>query len=149
MNDLLVSGHVRFKEMPFLLKYLFFPVSLLGILFAVSSLIPFGQFEIDGKAVSYSEWWSSGAGLRFTVTGFLLFISGIGFFLKKRWACVTFLAALVVALLWEARGLSIEYMFGVGFWITILGWYFFFKKSMRSYFGLNEAGEDAQRWKLP
>lgn len=67
MNDFLFFVHFRFKEMPLLLKYLFFPISLLGILFAVSSLIPFGQFEIDGRAASYYEWWSSGGGLWFTV----------------------------------------------------------------------------------
>ena len=127
--------------MPFLLKYLFFPISLLGILFAISSLIPFGQFEIDGKAVSYSEWWSSGSGSRFTVTGLFLFLSGIGFLLRKRWACVTFLAALIVTLLWDSQALSIEYLFGIAFWTAILGWYLFFKKTVRSYFGLNPAVE--------
>ena len=125
--------------MPVLLRFLFFPYSLLvGISFPVFSLIPSAEFTINEKQVSHSEWWTSGAGPLSTIIGILLLISAIGFFLKKRFARITFLAPwlilLIVALVQGYEKLTIVGVFLLGIWMSLLIWYFFFKKSVQDYF---------------
>ena len=139
MNDFLLAVYFRFKEMPFLLRFFFFPYSLLvGIAAPVLSLIPSVEVTINEKQVSHSEWWTSGAGPLSTIIGILLLISAIGFFLKKRFARITFLAPwlilLIVALVQGYEKLTIVGVFLLGIWMSLLIWYFFFKKSVQDYF---------------
>ena len=139
MNDWLLLVYFRFKEMPFLLRFFFFPYSLLGgILFPLLSLIPSAEFTINEKQVSYSEWWTSGAGPLSIIIGILLLVSVIGFFRKKRFARITFLAPwvilLIVALVQGYEALTIVGVFVLGIWMLLLVWYFFFTKSVQDYF---------------
>lgn len=140
MNNLLLSVYFRFKEMPLLLRFVFFPLSLIeGIGFTICSFIPFAEFKIEEKQVSWSEWWTSGAGPLSTIIGILLLISAIGFFQKKRFARITFLAPwailFIVAIVQEHEALTIQGAFVLGIWMVFLVWYFFFKKSVKHYFG--------------
>jgi hypothetical protein len=143
MQTALRSIFSRWKEMPLFLRYLLFPYSLIGsILFIDGAFVPIVEFELKGKQVSWFDWWITGAGPLFVVIGFLLFISAFGFFRKKRYARLTFLSVFVVALLF-IRLFEVPTMTGM---ITMMilflfvGWYLFFKKSVRSYFEANEKG---------
>lgn len=147
MSAALHSVFVRFKEMPLFLRYFLFPYCLIGsILFIEGSFIPIMEFEIKGKRVSWSEWWSAGAGPLFVVIGLLLFISAIGFYNKKRNARLTFLSVFVVALpfVWQFEVPTGEGVVVLGILFLIVVWYFFLKKSVRNYFGLNEKSEGAR-----
>ena len=141
---------VRFKEMPCALKFIFFPYCLIGgIVFIVTSFIPSVKFEIEGKQVSWSAWWTSGAGPLFTLIGVLLLISAIGFYNKKRHARLAFLAVFVVALLfiWQFEVPTMRGIIIMGILFLVVGWYFFLKKNVRDYFGVNKRERAVSRGK--
>jgi len=145
MNKVALA-YVRFKEMPLSLRFFFFPYSLIGgIVFTVVSFIPSVAFEIEGQQVPWSEWWTSGAGPLFVVIGLLLFISAVGFYKKNRHARLTFLSVFVVALLfiWHFEVPTKGGLIVTGILFLIVVWYFFLKKSVRNYFGLNGKREEA------
>jgi len=146
MSAALHSVFVRLKEMPLFLRFFVFPYCLIGsILFIEGSFIPIVEFEIKGTQVSWSAWWAAGAGPLFVVIGLLLFISAIGFYKKNRHARLTFLSVFVVALLfiWQFEVPTREGVVVLGILFLIVVWYFFLKKSVRNYFGLNEKREGA------
>jgi hypothetical protein len=137
------SIFVRLKEMPPFLRFVLFPYSLIGsILFIDGSFVPIVEFELKGKQVSWFDWWVAGAGPLFVVIGFLLFISAYGFYGKKRYARLTFLAVFVVALLFirQFEEPTMAGMMIMGILFIIVGWYLFLKKSVRLYFESNEKG---------
>jgi hypothetical protein len=143
MNNAPPSAFFRFKEMPLLLRLVLFPYSLIGsIIFIGGSFIPIVEFEIEGKQVSWSEWWTSGAGPLFTIIGVLLGISAIGFYRKKSLARLTFFSAFAVALLFVGafEVPTLKGMIVIGVLSLLLGWYFFLKKSVRHYFALDKKG---------
>lgn len=82
--------------MPLLLRFIFI-VSIGGIFLAVFSVFNINSYQINGQGVTYKEVWSSGLGLSMTITGLVLFISGIGIFRKKKWARITFLSTVFMA----------------------------------------------------
>jgi len=137
-------AYCRFKEMPFSLRFFFFPYSLIGgMVFTLTSFIPSVEFEIEGKQVSWSEWWTSGAAPLFNIIGVLLVISAIGFYRKNRFARITFVSAFIVALLFIGK-FETPTKGGVivaGILFLFVGWYFFLKKSMRNYLGWNKKRE--------
>ena len=146
MNTALRSVFVRFKEMPLFLRFVLFPYCWIGsILFIDGSFVPILEYEIKGKQVSWTEWWAAGAGPLFVIIGLLLFISAIGFYKKNRHARLTFLSVFVVALLfiWQFEEPSRGIVIVIGILFLIMIWYFFLKKSVRYYFGLNEKTEGA------
>ena len=133
----------RLKEMPLFLRFLLFPYSLIGsILFIDGAFVPIVEFEIKGKQVSWFDWWVAGAGPLFVIIGFLLFISAYGFYGKKRYARLTFLAVFCVALLFirQFEEPTMTGMLIMGTLFLVVGWYLFFKKSVRLYFGEKEGG---------
>jgi hypothetical protein len=134
----------RLKEMPLFLRFVLFPYSLIGsILFIDGSFVPIVEFELKGKQVSWFDWWIAGAGPLFVVIGFLLFISAYGFYGKKRYARLTFLAVFVVALLF-IRQFEMPTKIGMiimGILFLVVGWYLFFKKNVRFYFESSEKGQ--------
>lgn len=137
MTNAPLSVFFRFKEMPVFLRFFLFPYSLIGsVIFIGGSFIPIVEFEIKGKQVSWSEWWTSGAGPLFAIIGVLLGISAIGFYRKKRLARLTFLSAFAVALLFVVafEVPTLKGMIVIGVLSVILGWYFLGKKSVRHYF---------------
>ena len=143
MKTALRSIFYRLKEMPLLLRFLLFPYSLIGsILFIDGAFVPIVEFEIKGKEVSWFDWWVAGAGPLFVIIGFLLFISAFGFYGKKRYARLTFLSVFIVALifvrLFEAPTMTGMLIMGILF--LAVGWYLFFKKSVRLYFESSEKG---------
>jgi hypothetical protein len=147
MKDFLLLVYFRFKEMPLALRFLFFPYSLLGgISLPTFSLVPAAEFTINEKQVSYSEWWTSGAGPLSIIIGILLLISAIGFFLKKRFARITFLTPwiilLIIALVQGYEEMTIVGVFLLGIWMFLLIWYFFFKKSVQDYFKKADLGTE-------
>jgi hypothetical protein len=137
MNTTPRSVFLRFNEMPRFLRFVLFPYSLIGgMVFIYGSIIPVVKFEIEGRPVSRSQWWASGAGPFFAVIGLLLCISAMGFYRRKSFARLTFFAAIAVALLfmWAFEVPTLKGMLIIGALSLILGWYFFLKKSVRHYF---------------
>lgn len=144
MKTALRSILLRLKEMPLFLRFFLLPYCLIGsILFIEGSFIPIVEFEIKGKRLAWSEWWAAGAGPLFVIIGLLLFISAIGFYNKKSYARLTFLSVFVVALLfiWQFEVPTREGVIVIGILFLVVVWYFFVKKSVKDYFGLNENGE--------
>ncbi len=119
--------------MPLLLK-IFFVISIFGLFIAVFSILPVGQYNIDGKEVTYHEWWSSGTGLNSTIMGTVLFVSGIGIFKKKNWAKYTFLSTLFISFAENPSLTQKEMIYAAMFWFIFLGWYLFIKQSVKEYF---------------
>jgi hypothetical protein len=146
MSTALRSFFARLKEMPLFLRFFVFPYCLIGsILFIEGSFIPIVAFEIKGAQVSWSAWWAAGAGPLFVVIGLLLFISAVGFYKKNRHARLVFLSVFVVALLfiWQFEVPTRGGLIVIAILFLISVWYFFLKKSVRDYFGLNEKREGA------
>lgn len=133
MRDLLRMVYIRVKEMPLLVRF-FFAVCPCGIFFIIFSIFPMAGFKIDGREVTYQEWWSSRAGLETTVIGIVLIITGIGIFKKKKWAKLTFLSLYFISIFLSASFPAKEVMCIMSLWFLFLGWYLFFKESVKTYF---------------
>lgn len=146
MKAALRSIFFRLKEMPLFLRFLLFPYSLIGsIIFIDAAFVPIVKFEIKGKQVPWFDWWVAGAGPLFVIIGSLLFISAFGFYRKKRYARMTFLSVFVVELLfiWQFEVPTMTGLIIMGILFLFVGWYLFFKKSVRLYFASNEKGGKA------
>ena len=88
----------NFSAMPSLLKFLT-AHSLASFVLLVASVVPNSSFAIDGHPVSYSEWWSSGAGPLASLLGVILPISGYLLLKGHPMARVTYLASISIALI--------------------------------------------------
>jgi hypothetical protein len=128
--------------MPFILR-LIAVVSPLGTLAVISSFIPFpfGSYSIDGRIVTFQEWWRSGSALLSISAGLFLIAMGIGIYKRRRWAQKLILAYLVVAdilILRELPTAPREELDGIIltliFSSLLIVWYTFFKKNVRNYF---------------
>ena len=73
----------NFRDMPTGLKF-FAAQALAGLLFIFGSVVPHKSFSIDGRSVTYSEWWSSGVGIYVSVLGAVLAIAGYLILSKKQ-----------------------------------------------------------------
>jgi hypothetical protein len=129
--------------MPLILKFLTFHaiLAILAILALGATIpLPYGSFNIDGKIVTYIEFWSSGA-------GFICLLIGIGFpisgylFLKKHqfsrqfYLTIWFALIILQAVMQYFDNKNSVDTFLVGFILTLLiGVYLFWSKSVQIYF---------------
>jgi|SRR5450432_1508775 hypothetical protein len=88
----------NFKSMPLLLKFLTGHAFVCLALLVVSA-IPNNSFSIRGHAVSYSEWWSSGAGPFASLLGLVGPIIGVLLLTKSSSARLAYLGFLVLGLI--------------------------------------------------
>jgi hypothetical protein len=86
----------NFKSMPALLKFLT-AQALFSFVFFVVSVIPNDQFSINGRHVTYSEWWSSGAGPFASVLGVFGLYTAWLFLTKGQYARAWYLVFLALA----------------------------------------------------
>jgi hypothetical protein len=127
----------NFKAMPLLMKWVTAHALLcFGLL--ISSLVPHDSFSIDGHHVSYSEWWSSGAGPFASLLGVIMPFAAYLLLVRARCARITYLAALSIGLIlpyiyWRQFGLASFGMFVIG----LIGWYLYGKKTVQKYFSSN------------
>ncbi len=129
------------KQMPRMLKLLTV-FCFAGVLFAVGAATPGGNFTINGRAVTYSEFWRSGAGPLFVLIGVILPITGYAFVKRKSWGRFLFaglLVAINIATMVMDEFMTAELVSPSDFvWslasMALLVWYLFFKQSVKDYF---------------
>lgn len=107
-------------------------------LFLPVSLLPMGEHEINGVKVTFVEFWQRGGGPALAGVGMLSGVLAYGFIRARRW--VRFIPvglgwSLVVAVIVVERELAemvtALFLFGI-----IPTWYFYFRRSVRRYFGV-------------
>ena len=86
----------NFKTMPGLLKFLT-AQALFSFVFCIISAIPNEQLSINGRHVTYAEWWSSGAGPFASVLGIVGLFTALLFLKKGQYARVWYLVFLALA----------------------------------------------------
>ncbi len=129
----------NFKVMPLFMKLL----AVHGSMFFVGafvSLFPIGGFSVGGQHVTYSEWWSSGAGIKFFVVALSIGVGAICLLKKVRYARIIYFGALLgifaslpvtdPALLSQAN-----WFIPVAVFMGLIYWYLFHKKTVQVYFG--------------
>lgn len=105
----------------------------------VFSVIPNESMSIDGKAVTYAQWWSSGAGVFASAIGLALPFSAWLILQKSTLARPVYLASLVLTLVlpylffWQNYGSA---LFGMVL-VTVVAGYLYKKQSVLTYFGSN------------
>jgi hypothetical protein len=130
----------NFKGMPLVLKFL----SAHGILFLVGgilSILPFGDRAIEGRNVSYSEWWASGTGFQFLLVSVGIGIGATFLLRKAKHARVVYFSLLLGVYLF-IFALNLKSLGNIEILISpvLLGaiyWYLFHKQSVSRYFGAN------------
>jgi hypothetical protein len=128
----------NFSAMPGLLKFIT-AHAFASFVFVVASLVPQTPFSINGHAVSYSEWWTSGAGPLVTFLGIALPICGYLFLLRKANARAAYLASLAIALLVSDLILRqpLFLVLGDGCLVAFGGWYLYRRPAVVAYFASN------------
>lgn len=86
----------NFESMPKFLKFLT-AHAVFCFVFLVGSIIPDNSFSIDGRPVSYSGWWTSGAGPCASLIGVLGPLVAYSFLTKWRYARLAYLGFLAIA----------------------------------------------------
>ena len=81
----------NFKSMPMVLKFLTFHALMCFSLFLVA-IIPRDYFVLDGRHVSYGEWWSSGVGPLIAAVGLAMAMAGVLFLAKRSFGRLIYLA---------------------------------------------------------
>ena len=125
--------------MPFVLRLIAI-FSFLGLCFA-GVIFPFMKFSINGKEVTYSEFWSSGSGIQAYTLGISLFISGIGIYMKKEWSRSLLLIVFITFyLLIPAVQNGLESLINnlpvSLIYLVPLIWYLYFKQSVKDYYSV-------------
>ena len=138
LNEIIIQTQIAVKAMPLLLK--FFTLSgIMGFLFVVVPLMPFGTYKISGEEVTFKEFWLTGAAPCMIVTGILLFLAGIGFITKDKKARIYFILAWVSSYLYpafvmESSNYNLINLSFFLFFLLFFIWYLFGSKAVRQYF---------------
>jgi len=129
----------NFSAMPSLLKFLT-AHAFACFAFFVGSLIPQTPFSIYGHQVSYSEWWTSGAGPLAVFLGVALPICGYMFLLRKADARAAYLASVAIVLICSYVVLRRPpfLILGDGCLIAFGGWYLYRRSAVVAYFASNQ-----------
>jgi hypothetical protein len=129
----------NFKSMPTFLKLFTFHGFGCSILFLVS-VMPRDHFSIDGRAVTYAEWWSSGLGVIASVLGLAMTLAAWLFITKRPLGRVLYLACfggtLILSLLFSREFIAALMGFGV---TVVLARYLFVNQAVCSYFFSNSS----------
>ncbi|HET8579530.1 MAG TPA: hypothetical protein VFL31_00895 [Nitrospiraceae bacterium] len=130
-----------FGTVPLILRWLAF-YGLTGVLFIIGPLLPFANFSIEDKSISWTEFWASGAAAAMVCAGVYLWFMGCGILLRRRWP-----RALVLGLIPFSFLLYLPFggvpspmlpfaILSSAAWPIGMVWYLFFKRSVRAYFAL-------------
>lgn len=133
----------NFHDMPWLLRLLTIQ-ALIMVLFLVGSILPVWSFGIDGRFVTYEEWWSSGAGIFASIMGILFPISGYLFLDKNKYARPVYVGSIILMFLCHVA------VFGLGdqsilallivvlIVVCLFAAYLYLSKSVNVYFADNK-----------
>jgi len=131
----------NFKVMPLFMKLL----AVHGSMFLVGaflSLFPIGRFSVGGQQVTYSEWWSSGTGIKFLVVALSIGVGAICLIKKVRYARTIYFVVLlgIFAVLPVTDPVllgRVAWFIPVAVFIGLIYWYLFHKKTVQVYFGVS------------
>ena len=128
----------NFKSMPLILKFLTaHAIACAG--FLVGSVIPHNSFLINGRSVTYVEWWSSGTGVYASVLGMLMAIAGFLLVTKNPFSRQIYLGVLSLGLVtpYFLFGEHWSSLFSLVIVIMIAA-YLLLKGSVKEYFAPNK-----------
>jgi hypothetical protein len=129
----------NFNEMPWLLRLLTVQ-ALIMVLFLVGSILPVWSFGIDGRFVTYEEWWRSGAGIFASIVGILFPISGYLLLNKNKYARPVYLGSIIHMFLCQVavfglQGQSVLALFMVILIVVCLfSAYLYLSRSVKAFF---------------
>ena len=129
----------NFKAMPLFMRLLAFHGSMFFV-GAFVSLFPVGGFSVNGKDVSYSEWWSSGAGIEFFLVAISIGVGATCLLKKVKYARVIYFGALIgifasIPISDPAILGRVDWLITLTISLGLIYWYLFHKKTVQSYFG--------------
>ncbi len=130
--------YFNFKAMPALLK-LVSVICVFELFLSIAVVLPFANFRLGETEVSFTEFWSHGAGLLCFVVGIALFIVGIAILLQKGWARYLLVVLFVLPLITRLRLLSLNEVTVYFASCIPVVWYLFIKKNVIKYFDINNA----------
>jgi hypothetical protein len=128
----------NFKKMPTLLKFLTAHALSASILF-IFSVVPVFSFGVEGKPVSYGEWWKSGFGFIASAAGILLPMSGYLFLKRSRYSRIVYISSVVFIYLCPlamiVSGDHVIYFFMIISFVLIalISAYLYLSKSVNAY----------------
>jgi hypothetical protein len=111
------------------------------------AVLPGGEIFINGSRVSYSEFWRSGGGLIMAclgVLGWLLFYSLI---MARPWArhlAVSLGWVIVVGGIFDWQSFNVETIWALICFGLLPTWYFYFRQSVKVYFGVSDQNKIAR-----
>jgi hypothetical protein len=127
----------NFKSMPTLLKYIT-AHSFACFAFLIGSALPGHTFAIKDRVVSYSEWWSSGAGIGATALGILMPVAGVFLVKKAPYARPAYLAVLSLGMIAPYPILGQPELALVGaLFIAMVALYLYVRQPVQWYFASN------------
>lgn len=128
-----------FKAMPAFLKF-FTAHALFCFTAFLGATIPNDSVQIDGRAIPFSELWSSGVGPFMVVLGTTMPAAALLMLGRRPYARQAYLTALSFAMVvpYLVIGDLPPAVFGVAF-VALVAWYLFGKSSTREYFSSNNA----------
>lgn len=125
----------NFDSMPKLLKFLT-AHAMFCIAFLICSVIPQSGFSINGNEVTFSQWWSSGAGVFASLLGIAGPLVAYGFLTKSRHSRPAYAGFLMLAFVLTPIFMRMDPIYiPVGVLVVVLGVVCLYKlPSMRMYF---------------
>ena len=113
--------------------------ALAAFVLVIASVIPQNSFAIDGREVSYSVWWTRGAGPVAVLLGVLFPICGYLFLLRKPNARAVYLASLTLSLIVSYVMLQRPLFVVLGGGLVAFGArYLYCKPTVAAYFASNQ-----------
>jgi hypothetical protein len=131
----------NFGGMPKLLKFLTVHAACCLILFFIS-VIPIDSYAIQGRHVTYAEWWSSGAGVLACLIGLVGPFVAWALASKKPYARAMYLGFLALALVAPCPFLGMLAYVLPGLLVVGVGALYLYKwRSVQAYFGSNNSSK--------
>jgi hypothetical protein len=104
-------------------------------LFLPLALVPAGGHYINGVAVTFAEFWRRGGGPVFFVAGIVFPLIGYGFIRARNWSRYLYVGIHVAWGISFLSGSPIDALVVLA-WATLTGYYLFWRRNVREYFGV-------------
>ena len=103
------------------------------------TLLPGGEVYINGDRVSYFEFWQRGGAFLMLAIEVVCIVLCHGLVAARKWVrpLIVFSgwALLIIVGIWGDEGLSLGFVWGVFLFGLLPTWYFYFRNSVKNYFG--------------
>jgi hypothetical protein len=109
-----------------------------GALMILVAVLPFGTHrDFSGRDVTFAQWWASGVGCVVVAIATYLLVVGYGILQRTSWSrplcLLPFALAFATAPLFPDDS-PVQMMLGSGFWLVLLGWYLYRRRSVVSFY---------------